>query len=106
MIIRIFNTINSIPMKTIAKIEKEKINELRFSKREVLEEETARRRRNFDLMRAQALGNLLRAKSTIAFEDAEGNAYEVTTTVWAVGDRFISLKCNTHIPINAILEVN
>jgi len=93
-------------MKTIEKIEKEKINELRFSKKEVLEDEMARRRRNFDLMRAQAIGNLLRSKSTIVFEDAVGNAYQVSTTVWAVGDRFISLKCNTHIPINAILEVN
>ncbi|WP_113925309.1 hypothetical protein [Cognataquiflexum aquatile] len=93
-------------MKTIEKIEKEKINELRFSKKEVLEDEMARRRRNFDLMRAQAIGNLLRSKSTIVFEDAVGNTYQVSTTVWAVGDRFISLKCNTHIPINAILEVN
>lgn len=93
-------------MKTIEKIEKEKINELRFSKKEVLEDEMARRRRNFDLMRAQAIGNLLRSKSTIVFEDASGITYQVNTTVWAVGDRFISLKCNTHIPINAILEVN
>jgi hypothetical protein len=93
-------------MKTIEKIEKEKITELRFSKKEVLGDEMARRRRNFDLMRAQAIGNLLRSKSTIVFEDAESNVYEVSTTVWAVGDKFVSLKCSTHIPINAILEVN
>ena len=93
-------------MKTIEKIEKEKINELRFSKKEVLQDSMAIRRRNFDLMRAQALGNLLRSKSTITFEDAQGNAYQVCTTVWAVGDKFVSLKCNRHIPINAILEVD
>lgn len=93
-------------MKTIEKIEKEKISGLRFSCKEVLGDENARKRRNIDLMRAQAIGNLFRSKSTIVFEDAEGNTYQVNTTVWAVGDRFISLKCNTHIPINAILEVN
>jgi hypothetical protein len=93
-------------MKTIEKIEKEKIVGLRFSNKEVLMDEMAKRRRNFDLMRAQAIGNLLRSKSTITFEDAEGNIYQVSTTVWAVGDKFVSLKCSTHIPINAILEVN
>lgn len=93
-------------MKTIEKIEKEKISELRFSKKEVLADAMAIRRRNFELMRAQAIGNLLRSKSTITFEDADGKLYQVNTTVWAVGDKFISLKCNRHIPINAILEVD
>jgi hypothetical protein len=93
-------------MKTIVKIEKEKIDELRFSKKEVLEDEMAKRRRNFELMRAQAIGNLLRSKSTLTFEDADGKIFQVNTTVWAVGDKFVSLKCNRHIPISAILEVD
>ncbi|MCL6261027.1 hypothetical protein M3O96_18125 [Aquiflexum sp. TKW24L] len=93
-------------MKTIEKIEKEKIDELRFSKKEVLEDEKERKIRNFELMRAQAIGNLLRSKSTITFEDANGKTFQINTTVWAVGDKFVSLKCNRHIPINAILVVD
>jgi hypothetical protein len=58
------------------------------------------------LMRAQALGNLLRNKVNITFETADEKVYQVSTTVWAVGNQFISLKCNTYIPINSILEVD
>lgn len=93
-------------MKTIEKIEKEKIGSLKFCKKEVLGDEMARRKRAFDLMRAQALGNLLHSKVTITFEDAAEHLYQVTTTVWAAGNEFVSLKCNTHIPVNSILEVD
>jgi len=93
-------------MKLVEKISKEQINDLKFCKKEVLEDQMARRKRNFDLMRAQALGNLLRNKVNITFETADEKLYQVNTTVWAVGNQFISLKCNTHIPINAILEVD
>lgn len=93
-------------MKLVEKISKEQISDLKFSKKEVLENEMACRRRNFDLMRAQALGNLLRNKVNITFETADEKVYQVNTTVWAVGNQFISLKCNTHIPINSILEID
>lgn len=93
-------------MKTIEKIEKENISNLKFSKKEVLQDEMARRKRAFDLMRAQALGNLLRSKVTITFEDATEKIYQVSTTVWATGSEFVTLKCNTYIPVNSILEVD
>jgi hypothetical protein len=93
-------------MKTIEKIEKEKISNLKFSRKEVLSDEMARRKRAFDLMRAQALGNLLRSKVTITFEDASEKIYQVSTTVWAAGNEFVALKCNTYIPVNSILEVD
>lgn len=93
-------------MRLVEKINKEQINDLKFCKKEVLEDEMARRKRNFDLMRAQALGNLLRNKVNITFETADEKVYQVSTTVWAVGSQFISLKYNTYIPINSILEVD
>jgi hypothetical protein len=93
-------------MKLVEKISKEQIIDLKFCKKEVLEDEMARRKRNFDLMRAQALGNLLRSKVNITFETADEKVYQVSTTVWAVGNQFVSLKCNTYIPINSILEID
>jgi hypothetical protein len=93
-------------MKTIELIQKEQIRNLKFCKKEVLSDETAKKRRNFDLMRAQALGNLLKNKVNITFETEDEKSYRVNTTVWAVGTDFICLKSDIHIPINAIIEVD
>jgi hypothetical protein len=93
-------------MKTIELIQKEQIRNLKFCKKEVLSDEMAKRRRNFDLMRAQALGNLLKNKVNITFETEDEKSYRVNTTVWAVGTDFICLKSDIHIPINAIIEVD
>ncbi|WP_114750772.1 hypothetical protein [Pleomorphovibrio marinus] len=91
--------------KAIVKIEKEKINQLTFSKREVLLDEEARMLREHDLNRAQVLGNLSQGKVWITFESAAGDLYQVYTTIWAVGSAFITLKRGVVIPINAILKV-
>lgn len=93
-------------MDTVAKIEKEIINKLTFSKEDVLETEAARKKRSFDLMRAQALGNLLHTKVSIHFVDDQYKRYKVSTTVWAVGSDFINLKGNAFIPIRAIIEID
>lgn len=93
-------------MKTVEKITKENIHELKFSSKDVLEAVDEKKLRMSDLLRASSLGNLLRNKVNIIFEDKNENLYEVDTTVWAVGDKFITLKGGIHIPINAIHEVN
>ncbi len=92
-------------MKTVQSIEKEKIGNLKFSKREVLLSPTEIKNRTVDLLRAQALGNLLQSKVNITFETADEKIYQVSTTVWAVGQDFVTLKGGVHIPINAIVEV-
>ncbi|TVP47108.1 MAG: hypothetical protein EA341_13075 [Mongoliibacter sp.] len=92
-------------MKTIEKIEKENLVELKFSKKEVLQDDLKKKRRTFDLMRAQALGNLLKNKVNITFETADERIFQVNTTVWSVGSEYVTLKQNLFIPINAILEV-
>jgi len=52
------------------------------------------------------LGNLLQTKVNIVFKDKSHKFYEVDTTVWAVGDKFVTLKGGVHVPINAIQEIN
>lgn len=92
-------------MKTVEKIEKEQIKQLKFCRKEVLSDNEARKKRDFDLMRAQALGNLLKNKVNITFETADEKVYQVHTTIWAVGSEFVCLKSDICIPINCILEL-
>ncbi|WBL43664.1 hypothetical protein PBT90_03035 [Algoriphagus halophytocola] len=92
-------------MKTIETIQKESISQLTFSKKEVLVDPEERKQRMADLYRSQTLGNLLQSKVKLIFETSDGQNYQVDTTVWAVGNDFISLKGGITIPVHAILKV-
>jgi len=93
-------------MRTIEKIDKERVRDLKFARKEVLEAPEAKKMRSADLQRALTLGNLLQSKVQITFEDREGRLYCVDTTVWSVGDVFVTLKGGIHIPIGSIHEIN
>lgn len=82
-------------------IEKESIYYLRFPNSEVLNEASAIHQRNTDLTRALYLGNIEHAKIKIFFEDNQSKKV-VETTVWAVTDTSVILKCGVGIPINRI----
>ncbi|WP_075349593.1 hypothetical protein [Algoriphagus marinus] len=93
-------------MKTIEIIDKEQISNFQFSKKEVLLTPDDLKRRFADLQRAQTLGNLLQSKVKLIFETADSRIFQVETTIWAVGNDFISLKGGMVIPINAIHKVD
>ena len=93
-------------MKTLAIIEKELLSELSFTKEDVLTTPDQRKQRFAELQRAQTLGNLLQTKVFITFETRDGSLHQVHTTVWAVGEDFISLKGGKSIPIRAIHSVH
>ncbi|MBS4072596.1 hypothetical protein ACFPIK_10070 [Algoriphagus aquatilis] len=93
-------------MKTITQLEKEQIAQLTFGKREVLENPDERKARMADLHRAQTLGNLLQTKVKLIFETADRQVFQVETTVWAVGQEFVSLKGGIYLPIQSILQVD
>lgn len=93
-------------MKTIEKIEKEDIKNLSFNKKEVLSTDVEIKKRWNELFRAQALGNLLQSKVHITFVTADERSFIVYTTIWAVGQEFITLKGGIHIPVNAVFEVD
>ncbi len=92
-------------MKTILSINKETIPNLSFAKSDVLLNPEEQKKRMADLYRSQTLGNLLQTKVKITFEAADLQIYQVETTVWAVGDSFISLKGGMYLPIRSILSV-
>ncbi|MBN3521870.1 hypothetical protein JYB62_17825 [Algoriphagus lutimaris] len=93
-------------MKPIESIEKEHIAHLFFSKKEVLPDPDLQKLRLSKLFRSQTLGNLLQTKVYLTFEAADGNIYQTHTTVWAVGNDYISLKGGLTIPVSSILEVD
>ncbi len=93
-------------MITAETIEKEDIPNLNFSKREVLTDPEERIKRLNDLFRSQSLGNLHQSKVKLTFEAADHQVYQVDTTIWAVGNSFVSLKGGIIIPIHSIFKVD
>lgn len=83
------------------KIEKEKVEVLRFPNEEVLNSPELIAKRKSDLERALSLGNMDQIKFKIYFEDNESQKY-IETTVWGVTDKRIILKQGMVIPINRI----
>lgn len=93
-------------MKTIFSIDKETISNLRFAKSDVIINPEDQKKRLADLYRSQTLGNLLQTKVKLTFESSDLQIYQVETTVWAVGDTFISLKGGVFLPIRSIISVD
>ncbi|GAA0880999.1 hypothetical protein GCM10009119_39690 [Algoriphagus jejuensis] len=93
-------------MKTIHLIPKEQIPLLSFAKKEVIAMPAGRDERMSSLYRSQSLGNLLQTKVKITFETADEQVYLVDTTVWAVGNSFVSLKGGIYLPIHSILHID
>ncbi|SHN21855.1 hypothetical protein SAMN04488057_11153 [Cyclobacterium lianum] len=92
--------------KEVMTLEKEQVLGLRFSTIDVLRDDASIKQRYTDLQRSQILGNISRGKVWIYFETADKLAFKTYTTVWAVGDKFISLKRGITIPINAIFKID
>ncbi|MCC9136246.1 hypothetical protein ACFSKU_01305 [Pontibacter silvestris] len=67
---------NSIPL-----IEKEQISQLHFSREDVLQDEAARKKRLWDLNRANSLGNAYHGKVEITFQTSDGKKKRVDTTI-------------------------
>ena len=76
-----------------------------FKREEVLEDTVDRSLRKYDLERAVALGNLYKSSVTIFFKNIDNETRSVTGTVWALTSKFVSLKGNLTLPINAIIRV-
>ncbi|AKD03514.1 hypothetical protein POKO110462_06145 [Pontibacter korlensis] len=92
--------VNPIPM-----VEKEVIPSLRFGHDDVLTDPEARKKRIWDLNRAASLGNVYRGKVEITFQTADGEQRRVDTTVWAVDDKYMTLKAGCSIPVSSIIGI-
>ncbi|MFN3315913.1 MAG: hypothetical protein ACK40K_03810 [Raineya sp.] len=86
-------------------VRKEDLHLLTFPEKDVLATEQERAMRMYYLQRALSLGNLYYEKVSINFFDAQGNSYYVHTTIWAICEDMITLKCGQVLPIRAISEI-
>lgn len=84
---------------------KEQISGLQFIHHDVLHSPQQRSARKYQLQRAMLLGNLYQTKVGILFRDHQNALLKVETTVWAVGEQYISLKGGRTLPIWAIEEI-
>jgi uncharacterized protein (UPF0248 family) len=85
-------------------IPKESIDQCEFPSQEVLSDSQAIAERRKMLERATSMGNTDNTKFKIIFQDDQG-IKQVETTIWATGDRNISLKHGNTIPIHRIHEL-
>ena len=90
---------------TFESIEKEKIENLKFPREEVLVDEALIKERDSELGRALTLGNLEHTKIKIYFEDDQSRKL-VETTVWGVTDKRVILKQGVVIPINRVHKIS
>lgn len=85
-------------------IEKEDISKFVFPKAEVLKDILAITERSSNIERGLKLGNALKNKVQIYFEDSE-SMKKVQTTIWGVTEKYLILKSNVLIPIERIHQV-
>jgi len=85
-------------------IEKEDIIDFSFPKGDVLDSNEKRLEREDRIKRGMRLGNNMKRKVKIIFEDTEG-LKKVETTIWGFTDKNVILKKTTIIPIRRIHEV-
>jgi hypothetical protein len=82
-------------------IEKEEIDILDFLPADITPSEDILAK----LASAQRLGNEFKSKAYIAFNTKHG-VKRVSTTVWAVTEKYLQLKNNVHVPINSIIDID
>jgi len=95
---------DSAALKMATLVAKEDISQLTFPKENVLINEDNRKVLKAKIDKALKLGNALKGKVKILFEDSEGMK-TVETTIWGVTDKNILLKKTTIIPIRRIYDI-
>jgi len=95
---------NSVSLKVATHVAKEDLGQIHFPKEEVLIGAEQRAELKATIDKALKLGNALKGKVKIVFEDDQG-LKTVETTIWGVTNKNIILKRETLIPIRRIHEI-
>lgn len=86
-------------------INKESIDTLSFAKGDVLSNEQDVQLRTRRLQKALKLGNTYKSHVRLVFKTSDGGIMKTVVTVWAVTEKYVVLKGQRMIPIEAIIEV-
>ena len=92
-------------MEQLLTIPKEDIQDVYFSKEDVLHTPADLAERRHKLHRAMLLGNVYRSKVNISFRNNYNDLCKIETTVWAVFKNHVSVKSGKTIPIRAIENI-
>lgn len=91
-------------LKSATLVAKEDVGQLTFPKENVLIDVEKQKELKSKIDKALKLGNALKGKVKILFED--DNGYKVVeTTIWGVTDKNILLKKTTVVPIRRIHDI-
>ena len=90
---------------TLVKIDKYDLNQITYTKREVLDDHEEREDRLREIQRGMRLGNTHKLPTRIIFETEEGDIKETEATIWAVTEKRVLLKNDLSIPIRSIFSV-
>ncbi len=101
---RFFEPFNHLNMKNL-NLDKQYIDRVQFTGREVLKNADEIARRNSDLQKALKLGNLHKSHVRLVIRDLFTRDLTVKVTVWAVTENYVILKGNSLVPINSITKV-
>lgn len=85
-------------------IQKESLIDIKYLKEDVLKGRLQRLRRKNNLYAAMIIGNTFKRKVKILFHTSF-NKFFVNTTIWHVGNEFITLKGGRILPIKSIEKV-
>lgn len=77
-----------------------------FRKQDVLNTPFERKERLDKLNTALKLGNNHKHKVRLQFKDIHDQSHELMASVWAVTEKYVSLKNNIMIPIDSIYNVD
>lgn len=91
-------------MDAITTIEKELIETAHFPAREVLSSPDQIGQRLSQAKKASTLGNSLKYKVKIVFEDDEGKKM-VETTIWGVTEKYLLLKRGMSLPLCRVHQI-
>lgn len=86
-------------------VDKKVIAQLKFPTAEVLNSPDEMKLRKFNAQRGLLLGNGLKQKVRIVFEDNE-SVKQVVTTIWGLTDMHVILKYGITIPLNRIYSID
>ena len=86
-------------------IPKEKVGYLSFPTGEVLNSPDEIKLRKFNAQQGLLLGNTVKGKVRIVFEDTE-SVKQVLTTIWGLTDMHVILKYGLTIPLNRIYSID
>lgn len=84
---------------------KEDLKSVNFSSLEVWFDEAKRKERQEKLQKALVLGNIYKTHVQLMMVNSSHQHIKTTATVWAVTEKYVTLKGGVVIPVGSIMDI-